>query len=413
MPMGDAGVPCIHEHEHWPNCSMHIERQRSFLEELATFEREVSQRCKERSRIRDNTSVPNASADENSCLKGLEVHSVPPRLLNDTDFMEEDSFANHSKMSRHRQKHVDGPVLPHSILIARSVSRSEFTNNAAAMQAYWKEWDNLERKGVWNWDILAEWDDVAEQARRDQSEIHFGYLFGIMVEKGSEFPVGDERRYFKYRVVFQGNQVKDQNWEVAMFNGMASTPATLEASRIADIYSCFKGHSMQSRDVEQAYLQAKMEGPPVYIMLPRELWTEKMKGMRCPVFKLERALYGHKHSGAYWQKFCHTQCLKAGFDLISENWPGVYYNKSNHLLLIVYVDDMKMAGPTEAMEEAWRALGQNITLEKPKGDCGDSMTFLGCEAIHRTEVINDRRSGLFDTIYRINSGRPWPSTKRE
>ena len=58
-------------------------------------------------------------------------------------------------------------------------------------------------------------------------------MFGIMVEKGSEFPEGDERRYFKYRVVFQGNHVKDQNWEVAMFSETASTPATLEASRIA------------------------------------------------------------------------------------------------------------------------------------------------------------------------------------
>ena len=136
-----------------------------------------------------------------------------------------------------------------------------------------------------------------------------------MVEKGSEFPLGDERRYFKYRVVFQGNQVKDQNWEVAMFQETASTPSTLEASRIADIYSCFVGsetdsagspikHTMQSRDVEQAYLQADLEGSDTYIMLPYELWTPEMKEMKCPVFKLEKALYGHKNSGYYWQEFC-------------------------------------------------------------------------------------------------------------
>ena len=57
---------------------------------------------------------------------------------------------------------------------------------------------------------------------------------------------GDPRRYFKYRVVFQGNQVKDQNWDVALFNEMASTPATLEASKIADAYSCFPGNCAQS-----------------------------------------------------------------------------------------------------------------------------------------------------------------------
>ena len=102
-------------------------------------------------------------------------------------------------------------------------------------------------------------DDVAEEARLADSEVHFGYMFGIMVEKGSEFPEGDDRRYFKYRVVFQGNQVKDQNWEVALYNEHACVPATLEASRIADIHSCFPGHTIEGRDVEQAYLSANME----------------------------------------------------------------------------------------------------------------------------------------------------------
>ena len=104
---------------------------------------------------------------------------------------------------------------------------------------------------------MVERDDVVAAARNQpngEQEVHFGYLFGIMVEKGSEFPEGDPRRYFKYRVVFQGNNVKDQNWDVALFNEMASTPATMEASRIADIYSCFQGCTMEGRDVEQAYL---------------------------------------------------------------------------------------------------------------------------------------------------------------
>ena len=64
--------------------------------------------------------------------------------------------------------------------------------------------------------------------------------------------------------------MKDQNWQVALFNEMQSTPATSEASRIADIYSCMSSpdgeiHSVETRDVEQAYLQAEMKGPPVVI----------------------------------------------------------------------------------------------------------------------------------------------------
>ena len=100
----------------------------------------------------------------------------------------------------------------------------------------------------------------------------------------------------------------------------------MEASRIADIYGCFEGNTVQGRDVEQAYLQAEMEGPPVYISLPRELWTDKMKAMRDPVVRLEKALYGHKHSGVFWQRYCKEQVEAAGFTPVSENWPCVFYN---------------------------------------------------------------------------------------
>ena len=38
------------------------------------------------------------------------------------------------------------------------------------------------------------------------------------------------------------------------------------------------------------------------------------------------------------------------------------------MLLIVYVDDMKLAGPAQHMKATWEALGKNIKLEVPKGD---------------------------------------------
>ena len=140
-------------------------------------------------------------------------------------------------------------------------------------------------------------------------------------------------------------------------------------AKIADIYSCFPDNTVEGRDVEQAYLQAQLQGPPTYIQLPVELWDETMKKMRCPVFKLEKALYGHKHSGVWWQEFCQEQCEKAGFRLFSpQNWPCVYWNDERKLLLVLYVDDMKLSGPKGQMEEAWKDLGRCINLEKPRGD---------------------------------------------
>ena len=119
-----------------------------------------------------------------------------------------------------------------------------------------------------------------------------------------------------------------------------------------------------------------------------------MQGMTCHLFRLERALYGHTHthSGVFRQRYCHKQCLKAGFELLSENWPGVYWNPDSKLMLDVYVDDMKLAGPTHEMEKAWIDLQGDkniggITLENPKGDTQDTMTFLGYESKHSTEIF--------------------------
>ena len=148
-------------------------------------------------------------------------------------------------------------------------------------------------------ETLVELDTVSAEARRGGKEIHFGYLIGFMVEKGSEYPDGDIRKQYKYRIVFRGNDVKDQSWEVAMFQEMATTPTTLEASRYADLLSMMPGNIVEGRDVAQAYLQAEMEGPATYVVLPKELWTPEMHKMRCPVLLLEKALYGHKNSGAY------------------------------------------------------------------------------------------------------------------
>ena len=58
------------------------------------------------------------------------------------------------------------------------------------------------------------------------------------------------------------------------------------------------GHTGQQADVEQAYVLAKLRGPATYVQLPPELWTEDMHKMRFPVVRLDKALYGHKNSGA-------------------------------------------------------------------------------------------------------------------
>jgi len=246
--MSDSLIqPCLQESEGWNDLYNVIERERSQLEEIAAFENQVSRRV---AYVRKN-GRQTFDLSEAADLEGLGAHTSEPRILAPDSFDQTD-FVGRSKQYKHREKNKSSHSLPLHLASARPVTRSEFLGDPLAMEAYWKEWSSLEEKKVWRWETLCEWDDVSATARANEEEIHFGYLFGFMVIKGDEFPIGDPRRRWKYRIVSQGNEVKDQDWQVALFQAMATSPATLEASRITEAYSCLPGHTIQGRDVEQA-----------------------------------------------------------------------------------------------------------------------------------------------------------------
>ena len=168
-----------------------------------------------------------------------------------------------------------------------------------------KEWSRLIETQVWSYDKIREWNEVASTARRTKQDVHLGRLFGIMVEKGSELLENDPLRKYKYRVVFQGNRVIDQDWQAAIFQDLGSSPAGMEASKATDAYGCFAGHDIEQADATQAYVQAYLEGKETWVELPQEaidndpahrhlFYTEsgEPKFTR-PCVRLVRALYGH------------------------------------------------------------------------------------------------------------------------
>ena len=68
----------------------------------------------------------------------------------------------------------------------------EFTDIWTPMNAYWQKWKNLESREVWKWEDCIEWEDRSSVAIERGKEARFGFLFGTMVEKGSEFPEGEK-----------------------------------------------------------------------------------------------------------------------------------------------------------------------------------------------------------------------------
>ena len=156
------------------------------------------------------------------------------------------------------------------------------------------------------------------------------------MEKGSELPNTDERKKFKYRVVFGGDNAIDQSWEAAVFQNLGSSPASMSAGKFLDYYSCVDGNSGDQADAEQAYVQALLKGPETWVFIPPEGRPEGWNdgGFRTPVVRLRKALYGHPDSGGFWEEHCNKRLSEAGFKPI-EAWPSCFWHEKLKLMLSV------------------------------------------------------------------------------
>ena len=158
--------------------------------------------------------------------------------------------------------------------VARLVSKDEIASNPKAKAALDKEWENLRTKGVWDEKSVRECRDIVAEARREGKAVHLGRIFEACYEKGSELPAPDPRRKFKGRTVFQGNHVRDENSDHALFNELGSSPASMEAAKLLDALGSHPGFSKQQADAIQAYIQALFTGVPTWLSLPRNRWPK-------------------------------------------------------------------------------------------------------------------------------------------
>jgi len=62
--------------------------------------------------------------------------------------------------------------------------------------------------------------------------------------------------------VFQGNNVRDENSDHALFSELGSSPASMEAAKVLDAFGSQPGFSRQQADAVQAYIQALFVGVP-------------------------------------------------------------------------------------------------------------------------------------------------------
>ena len=294
----------------------------------------------------------------------------------------------------HRDK-LSAHDLPFNLMVARPVGRQEMTDNPTAKAAMKKEWDTLVTQKVWDVLVVEEKSKVIADARRDGRTVQFGRVHGICVEKNYELPEGHLSRKYKGRVVFLGNQVKNQNFEQATFMDMGNSPATIESARLCDFFGCLYDNNVSVADAVQAYIQAFLGGDACWINLPKDAYpaadrtmifehpdaerdyleaVKKWNTMTNPVTILRMALCGHTDSVTMWELKCDEDVKSVGFRPLGAEWPSVYFHSELSLLLVIYVDDFKLAGPDKNIAKGWALLRSKLSIG-PDGPLG---MYLGC-----------------------------------
>ena len=92
---------------------------------------------------------------------------------------------------------------------------------------------------------------------------------------------------------------------------------------------------------------------------------------------LVKALYGHPDAGTFWEQHCDES--------VGEEWPSVYTHPELQFVLVVYVDDFKMAGPKNNLKKGWELLREKLIIEPETG----LDLYLGCSQSKGTVVLGN------------------------
>ena len=176
-----------------------------------------------------------------------------------------------------------------------------------------------------------------------------------------------------------GDQVKDQDFQNAEFEQLGSSPPTFESARAVDALSLIEGYEQTTADATSAYTQtfmggARGVGTPTWVRILRHRWPSCWEGeYRDPVVRMVLALYGHVDAGGYWEEYCTKNVLKYGFEKV-EGWDSTFWHPERQALLVVYVDDFKLASPTNCTKAIWKKIRKDFELSEPEAPD----RFLGC-----------------------------------
>ena len=266
----------------------------------------------------------------------------------------------------------------------------------AAKAAVEKEWKKLEDKKAWVYATVRPKAEVMAEAKSKGEQCHFGSLMDLCHVKNSQL---DEKEHkYKGRVVFRGDQVKDETGCFAVFSEQGTSASHTAAAKFLDAIARMPGFAGQDTDAVSAYPQAELKGPVTWISLPKHRQPANWAKIVDPVCILRLNLYGHPLAGLYWEQHCRKIILKNGF-LPVRGWECLYKHPVEKLFLSVYVDDFKMAGREASLAPMWKKLGCDLDLDPPTSM--DDNVYLGCSQANvkaSDELVNSKNTLFHELI---------------
>ena len=119
--------------------------------------------------------------------------------------------------------------MPFNVLVAEPAAKTQRKQIPKAQAARDKEWDKLLLRTTWDLTTVKEWSWVSRRSKISGVKVHVAKIFETCVEKGAEVDDNDPRKIFKGRAVLDGSWVTHENYDVALFNEMGSSPTIMQA----------------------------------------------------------------------------------------------------------------------------------------------------------------------------------------
>ena len=151
-------------------------------------------------------------------------------------------------------------------------------------------------------------------------------------------------------MVASGDHLLDINGKHYPEQGRLGAPTNLEAIRLVCWWAGMNStHELLQADVTGTYLQSKL-GPT--------LWPEswRNRGLKRPVLRLRRALYGLQRSGFDWAEKGHDVLSAHGWQVIPDVVMYMLQMKGQTCILALYVDDTLTSSPRESLRESLKAI---------------------------------------------------------